>query len=293
MASKAIITSCSNKFFPSVINLLTSIKVNYPDHPTVYVYDLGLLGIFRQELELIENVKVITMPAFCPHWRACYTWKTYIFAHPLADLNFYLDAGSQVLRSLEAEFMYIEEHTTLLIDVSCKVKDLIPSDYRQLFDLKTEYNEDTTFSAGIIGFKKDPTIQELFDLSYLAACAGLALGFSRNNLWRNKGKDKSIFVRDCDFFRHDQTVINLFFKRYFGKQIKLESHDNFSVKKNKIPNQAIWHLRTQWTRLDFLKIGDLHKKSNLVYLINRLYIAYFIIIKNIIISLKKVAGVVE
>jgi hypothetical protein len=89
--NRAIITSCSNKFFPAVINLIGSIKNNYPDHPPIFVYDLNILKIFKKELETIKNVKVIQMPKFCVHWESCYTWKTYIFQHSLAESNLYLD----------------------------------------------------------------------------------------------------------------------------------------------------------------------------------------------------------
>ena len=151
MENKAIITSCSNKFFPSVINLLGSIKAVYPKHPTIFVYDLGLLPNFRKEIESIENVKVINMPHFCGHWRSCYTWKTYIFAHPVAHLNFYLDAGCQLLKPLDEDFTIIENENLLLVDQGQTFKSIVPESYKSIFDLGETHNSLTVIHAGIIG----------------------------------------------------------------------------------------------------------------------------------------------
>ena len=71
MLNKAIITSCSTKYFPWLINLLGSIKENYPNHPKIYIYDLGLFCTFRKELEKIDNIEVLKMPHFCKFWRSC------------------------------------------------------------------------------------------------------------------------------------------------------------------------------------------------------------------------------
>lgn len=158
MLDKAIITSASNKFFPSLINLLSSIKLVYPNHPAIFIYDLGLLPIFRKELELIDGVKVIKMPNFCNHWRSCYTWKTYIFAHPLARLNFYLDAGCQVLRPLDSVFSIIDKEDILLVDQGQSFKKIVPESYKSIFALDDMFDDLTTIHAGIIGFKQAANI---------------------------------------------------------------------------------------------------------------------------------------
>lgn len=295
MQTKALITSCSNKFFPLVINLLTSIKVNYPGHPPIYVYDLGLLSNFRYELSQIEGVTVIPMPHFCPHWRSCYTWKTYIFAHPLADLNFYIDAGCQVLRPLDDEFKYISDKNLLLLDNKQPLKDLIPPDYCIMFDIPIQTQSALTFQAGIIGFSKDEKVLNMFKKAYAASKAGLALGFSENNLWRNKGKNKNIFIRDCEYFRHDQSLINLFFrKEYFEKTHEIVSDSKYHyASRTHDPHQAIWHLRLLWERLEYLNMHKLHKVTSNRYLINRLYIKIFIFIKVTNIFIKKKLGIIK
>ena len=130
---KAIITSASNKFFPSLINLLGSIKKNYPNHPKIFVYDLGLFWMFRKELEQIENVEVLNIPHFCKFWRSCYTWKTYILSHPLSDLNFYLDAGTQILRPLDEIFLEIEKDGYFAVSQEVPLSLICPLEYKSLF----------------------------------------------------------------------------------------------------------------------------------------------------------------
>jgi hypothetical protein len=281
MKSQALITSCSNKFFPSVINLLTSIKVNYPNHPPIYVYDLGLFYTFRKELEMIEGVTVIPMPHFCPHWRACYTWKTYIFAHPLADLNFYLDAGCQVLKPLDQDFKIIEDDDILLIDQGQTFADIVPKSYQEMFALGNEFDDLTMIHAGIIGFKKTPTTGEIFTKIYAAAIAGLALGFSPGDSWRNKGKDKNIFVRDCRLFRHDLTLVNIFFRKYWP-HVTIQSLDIYHGGLLNIPEQRIWHIRLNWKIIPNMSITQLHQNINTVAITNRICMLIVMYVRRVV-----------
>jgi len=291
MLEKAIITSCSTKFFPSVINLISSIKVVYPKHPTIFVYDLGLLSVFRKELSMVEGVEVINMPKFCTHWRSCYTWKTYIFAHPVARLNFYLDAGCQILKSLDEVFDIIEEKDILLIDECVFFKEIVPKSYKKLFSLGDNYDDLPTMHAGIIGFKNTTNIINIFNDIYNAACVGLTLGFSTRDKKRNKGKNRSIFVRDCNFFRHDLTLINIFFRKYHDN-IYLHSINFFHFNKNVIPEQFVWLLRLRYTKLDNLNIKMLHKNIKALFVLNRFLIYFFIKIKNLNSFIKKKLSII-
>lgn len=281
MKSKAIITSCSSKFFPSIINLLTSIKVNYPNHPPIYVYDLGLFYTYRRELEQIEGVTVITMPHFCPHWRSCYTWKTYIFANPLAELNLYLDAGCQVLKPLDTDFKIIEEEKVLLVDQEQLFSDIVPESYKKIFSISDQHANKTVIHAGIIGFLNTPEVNAIFDKIYAAAIAGLALGFSPNDSWRNKGKDKNIFIRDCRLFRHDLTLVNIFFRQYWDN-IKIQTlniyHGNFLGS----AEQRIWHIRLNWRRPPFMSSQKLHNKISLISYLNRLIVLSILFLRRVV-----------
>lgn len=287
MLDRAIITSASNKFFPSLINLIGSIKRNYPNHPKIFVYDIGLLEIFIKELKMIEGVEILLMPKFCSYWNSCYTWKTYILSHPCAQLNFYLDAGCQVLKSLDDIFLSIRNDGIFLIDQGYNFKDIVPETYKSIFDLDSRFDNLTTIHAGIIGFKNDDKVFAIFEKVYFAASAGLALGFSTKEKWRNKGKNKNIFTRDCKMFRHDLTLLNIFLRKYFEDKIRIHPINVYAGGPNFVDGQFIWQLRLNYSYLDNLSIKLLHKNWNLLFVVNRLIINFIILFKNINIFIKK------
>ena len=73
-ASRLIITAASGAYGPSLLALLGSLNLNWPNHPPVRVYDIGLNDGTLQVLA--ENqIEVIKVPPFCPHWRKHFTWK--------------------------------------------------------------------------------------------------------------------------------------------------------------------------------------------------------------------------
>ncbi len=293
MLDKAIITSASTKFFPSLINLIGSIKRNYPNHPKIFVYDIGLLDIFVEELRLIDNVEIVQMPKFCSHWRSCYTWKTYIFSHPRAKLNFYLDAGCQVLQSLDDIFLSIDKNGLFLVDQGQNFKMITPDTYKTIFWLDNSYDGLTTIHAGIIGFKNDLKLNEIFKKIYDSACAGLSLGFSLREKWRNKGTDKNIFTRDCEMFRHDLSLVNIILRKYYSDKIIINSANIYAGGPDFVPGQCIWQMRLNYSYLDNLNIKLLHKKSKALFLINRLVINFTILVKNINIFIKKKLGIIK
>lgn len=275
MNSRCIITSASNKYFPSVINLIGSLKANFPEHPQIYIYDLGLNGLLRKQLENIEGIKILKMPKFVNYWRCCYTWKTYILNTPLADLNFYLDAGCQVLRPLDEIFEKIETNGYLFVSQGKEVlaKDIVPRDYIDLFELKNEQLDHEVIAAGIFGFKKNSLITIITNKLYAAGVSGLCLGFSEKEQWKNKGVNKNNFIRNCKRFRHDTTLLTLFILKHINVPT-IESLNNFQGELTKNPNQIIWNLRMNYSKLDYIFSKDFSSFT-------RLYISCFIKFKKI------------
>lgn len=275
---KCIITACSNRFFPSVLNLIGSIKANYPNHPKIYVYSLGLLPILKNELKTIENIELIEMPHFCKFWESCYTWKTYIFNSPLAYLNLYLDAGNQVLKPLDEIFQQIKKNEYFAVGQGGILKKITPVEYKQILGLNNDYDNDEYITAGVFGFKNSPNIGISLNLSYQTARAGLCLGFSESEFKkRNKGKDKSIFIRNCELFRHDQTLLNLYLRKYFGK-IFINNINKYAgwQSPNEHPEQLIWNLRRNYKKLEY---ADKNFKKNIV--LKKILLKSFFMILNI------------
>ena len=176
----AIITSASNKFFPSVLNLVGSIKKNYPNHPPIYLYNLGLLPSFVAELKN-EGVTLLEIPHFVPYWRSCYTWKTYILNTPLADLNFYIDAGCEILQPLDGIFAEIEKDGYFAVEQGTRLGQSTPPEYKDIFKLDEKLYQMPLITAGIFGFKKNSNISPLLQELHDSGVSGLCLGFPQTN----------------------------------------------------------------------------------------------------------------
>ncbi len=278
---KAILTSCSNKFFPTVITLIASIKTVYPEHPTIVVYDLGILPLFRMELEMIKNVKVVTVPAFCPHWKACYTWKPWIFVNPPARLNLYLDSGIQILKKLDSVFDLIEKDDYFAVGQNTSLASISPSEFRSIIKIDEKFYKETYVTAGLFGFKTDSKITPTLKDIYEASVAGLCLGFSPVESWRNKGKNKSVFVRDCPLFRFDTTVMSLLMRRDLG-DFKMQPWKTYET--GELLNdgsQIMWNARLKKIGEGYFDTKTLHEERRLIPILNRVYIHAFLKLKRI------------
>lgn len=278
-----IITSASNKFFPSVLNLIGSIKANYPEHPPIYVYNLGLFFTFKRELASIPGVTIVTIPHFIGHWRSCYTWKTYIFDNPLADLNLYLDAGTQVLRPLYELFNKIEKNGYMIVSAGneARNRDLIPEEFATLFDLNEDYLNKGIVTAGMFGFKNNhPQVKVLTKKLYAAGKAGLTLGFSASEQWKNKGVNKNDFIRNARLFRHDNTLLCALIANCLPEAI-IEPLEDFDIIHSTRPTQYIWNLRLNYQKLDYLFGEYSSEKSVFIKNINKLFLHIFLLLKEI------------
>jgi len=286
---KCIITAASNKFFPSLINLIGSIKSNYPNHPDIFVYDLGLFYTFKKELESIEKVHVIKMPHFCKFWRSCYTWKTYIFNNPLAKLNFYLDAGIQILRPLDEIFDIIKKENYFTVVQIANLESITPPEYLNLFNIENKYNKEYVVTAGIFGFKNKSNINNILNKLHEASVSGLCLGFSPSEQWKNKGKNKNKFIRNCKMFRHDTTLLNLILIKHLGdfKKYDLNKY-GYNESPNKHPEQLIWNMRMNYQKLQYTNSNYLYKNKNYIINLNRIFIKLFIVTKKINLKLKNI-----
>lgn len=287
---KAIITSASNKFFPAIITLLASIKINYPSHPTIFIYDLGLFPFFRKELENIEGVKVIAMPKFCPFWQSCFTWKTYIFKHPIAKLNLYLDSGFQALKPFDEIFDLIKKDDYFFVGQNAPLSKISPEEFKSIFNIDEKFYNQTYVTAGLIGFKSDSSVSPVLSSLYDTAKAGLCLGFSPVEKWKNKGKNKNQFTRNCDLFRFDTTLLSMVARRDLKDFIvnPWEKYESGDLLKNN--DQILRNARLKRIPSEYFKSNTLHNQFNLIAQINRLYIKTFLLLKNISLYLKKKNG---
>jgi len=83
--------------------LVGSLRYNWPEHPPLLVYDLGMRPEKVDEFKA-AGIDVIRVPEFCPHMRRHFTWKVWCIHEAPCDQYIWLDAGVYVLRPMPDVF---------------------------------------------------------------------------------------------------------------------------------------------------------------------------------------------
>jgi hypothetical protein len=109
-----IITAASESYRAQLLSFLGSLQCNWPEHPPVTVYDLGLSGETKKILQ-DAGFEVRLIPPFVPHWRKHYTWKLWCMNDASAERVLWLDAGCCVLRPLPEIFDIIAHQGYFLL----------------------------------------------------------------------------------------------------------------------------------------------------------------------------------
>lgn len=263
----AVVTAADRPYFLSVLNLIGSIQCNSPDVKACFVYDLGLARWQIQVLKRVKKVEVRHIPEFVSHWRQCWSWKAWIWVNPPASRILYLDAGIEVLRSVQEISSIIDTSGYFVVSQNTpggqhRVGDIMPRDYFAQFGLPETVQNNDVVGAGIIGFAKNSDFYHKVILpTYELVKQGYNLGWSRPELSRNRGLHymSKPPVRDCPVFRHDQTVLNLeFYKNVPDPLIQPLAQYAEYRGPNMTKNQLLWHHRRQsslpW--LNHLEFGE-------------------------------------
>jgi hypothetical protein len=243
-----LVSGADQRYGFHLLNLVGSVKANSDIFDGIVVYDLGLSDVQRKLFAAAKGIDVRTVPPFVPHWAQGRTWKTWIWTHTDADSIVWLDAGASVLRSLADPVAQIDERGYFLVAAGQPMRDTIPSDYYELYDLPADVADRACVAAGILGFSKasrfyDDVIVPTFE----DAARGLSLGASPDEVAKfNQGLERmdTIIVRDCLRFRHEQTLLSIHLHKEFA-----DPHINDVLKyggwktSRDHPEQLIWSHR--------------------------------------------------
>jgi hypothetical protein len=101
-----ILTAASESYGRQLLAFLGALQCNWPGHPPVRVYDLGLAEATKQTVSR-AGFTVVDVPAFVEHWRKHYTWKLWCMNEAPGNRILWLDAGCCVLRPLPEVFEII------------------------------------------------------------------------------------------------------------------------------------------------------------------------------------------
>lgn len=277
-----ITTASCERYFIRAVNLIYSIKKNFPDHPQIYIFDLGMSPLQLSELRTIKGVKIEIIYRFAPHWRHDYSWKLYIYNQiPTKPYLFHIDAGAVVLRDLYLIFLSLAKNEFFLIGQNQKLHDIFPEDYLSKLNIpdKEVLHSTKVFASGIIGLNRSNSltlkiVSEAYDLSIQGYC----LGYSKQEMYRDSANLR--IIRDCKCFRHDQTIINLLVYKYFSDYLIHSEIKYIGINSDKShKNQYIWSCRLDNKALKYIFIFDI---SNFVFfIINRVAFSFGVITRRI------------
>lgn len=225
---KLIITGASESFGPSLLALLGSLTLNWPEHPPVLVYDLGMDG--ETIATLIENrIEVRKVPPFVPHWRKHFTWKVWCWNDAPARDILWLDAGVVVLQPINEVFDAID-----------RLGYFINPTYYLLNKTATEAacigcgvdiefrNGKMTFNGGVVGFRKEEIVGDIIQK---------ALGIA---------SVEEYIKSTMPLGRHDQAILSLLIHKYLPNPIMLDTMIYAGWESpQQVEGQKVWqHRRT-------------------------------------------------
>lgn len=246
-----LVTACDSTFAYQALNLIGSAAVVQAGIKAIRVYDLGLTARQRAQFMGIKGVELKSVPSFTPHWQQCYSWKPWVMIDAAKDFNelLYLDAGTELLQSPDEIYSLIEKDGYFLVSQADALAgghtlgQIIPSDYYRQFGLAHQHDGAPVIAAGLVGFRTSSAFYIKILPPWLKLVKeGWNLGWSKNELSRNHGLhalDRPP-IRDCQLFRHDQTLFNLLVYKHLPSA-HLQSMERFGTM-HRLPDvdQVLW-----------------------------------------------------
>jgi hypothetical protein len=234
MEDRMIITAASSTFGPSLLALLGSLNLNWPEHPRVRVYDIGLDS---ETLHILRNheIEVVKVPEFCPHWQKHFTWKIWCWNDAPASKILWLDAGLVVLRPLDGVFHAIDNFGYFVVPTYHSLVKNASESACKGCGVDADFREGkVTLAGGFIGFKKEGKIQQILEEALSVALI------------------EEYIAATEKMHRHDQAIISLLFYRELGNVLISDGVIYCSCyppdDSPRSPGQAVWvHRRSMLT----------------------------------------------
>lgn len=243
-ADSALVTAADAKYAPFLFNALSSIHANFPDHPVVYIFDLGLSRAQRCELNSVPWIRVKTIDKFVSHWKAGWSWKPHILTQVNERFVLYFDAANIVLyRSISLWFLAVKRHGFFGVANGQLLREITPSEYWSLFNLDSdELGAKPTFGAGLFGFDQLGPAGAAIRKCLSLTIDGWSLGRSPTEKNQLYGK---VPLRDCVCFRADQTLFNLAMVEYLGTGFLIRDEMRYCGRggPRDHTNQYLWYSR--------------------------------------------------
>jgi len=198
---RMIITAASAAFGPSLLALLGSLNLNWPGHPPVRVYDIGLDEATLAELAR-NRVEVVLVPPFCSHWRRHFTWKAWCWNDAPARDILWMDAGLVVLQPIGEVFDAIDRLGYFVVPTYHLLTENASVNACRGCGVEPSFrNGRMTLAGTVIGFKKQGLIRDILKEALSIA-------------------EVEEYIASVEkTHRHDQMIISLLLHKHLGKVI--------------------------------------------------------------------------
>lgn len=220
---RLVLTAASRVFEPSLLALIGSLNCNWPNHPRLLVYDLGMTSAALGKLE-DAGIEVRTVPPFCPHWRKFFTWRMWCLKDCPAEAYLWLDAGTCVLRPFDEAFAAIDRLGYFCSSNHGPLRENTNLAIQRGLDLKDAWLAETaSINAGIHGLTKSAAGRELMEHAY-------ALALDEDNMRPT-----------APLHRHDQPILTALLHKYFSPVVyaDFKTYAGWESPRD-VVNQKIW-----------------------------------------------------
>lgn len=223
MHDRMIITAASAAFGPSLLALLGSLNLNWPDHPRIRVYDIGLDDDTLRVLDA-NDIEVKKVPAFCPHWRKHFTWKIWCWHDAPAREVLWVDAGLVVLKPLDDVFDAIRNIGYFVAPTYHPLNENASEAACWGCGVANDFRKGkVTLAGGFIGFRKEGQILEVVE-------EALSVALQEEHIAATEKRH-----------RHDQAIISLLLYERFGDVTMMDGSVYMGwLSPRQTPGQKVW-----------------------------------------------------
>jgi hypothetical protein len=220
---RLILTGASQPYGPSLLALLGSLNLNWPDHPPVRVYDIGL-GAETLEPLAAAGVDVVRVPAFVPHWRKHFTWKIWAWNEAPARDIFWMDAGSAVLQPMPEVFTALDALGYFLVPTYWSLEvnaSLAACEGCGVAPVAREGR--MTIAGGTAGFRKEGIVCRVLEEALEVA------------------HTERYIEATQPLHRHDQALLSLLMYKHLGDLVLADGLVYGAFKSpHEVPDQKLW-----------------------------------------------------
>ena len=230
---RLIITAASAAFGPSLLALLGSLNFNWPSHPRVRVYDIGLDADTLRTLDR-NRIEVVQVPDFCPHWRKHFTWKIWCWNDAPAEEILWVDSGVVFLKPVDEVFNAISSMGYFVVPTYHLLTENASVNACRGCGVEPSFREAKMTLAGtFIGFHKEGKMLEI-----LREALSVAL--------------VEEYIASVErMHRHDQAIISLLMYKYFGEVVMSDGVVYCGwLSPEQTPGQKVWVHRREILPVD-------------------------------------------